>query len=372
MRRLAAAIALATSLLLAPTPAVLAQQRDRDTVQSELDLAKATDATVEQEVARLTEQADDDRSALADAQSSEAAARQRAEAAARNLQEVETRAAAARQRLSQVAIEAYVHPSGQGGLMLLARAGTFDEAVRRKELTGIISANTTDVLEVFRGVQQDRAIARAEMSSAEELATRRATEQRQRTVAAEEAEQASLVAHSELQRRIVNLEGESRAFAEEDARIRALLSRPASPPPAPGILEPPVTTPERASSAPSSSGLIWPTNGSITSEFGPRWGSFHSGIDIADPEGTPIAAAQAGEVVSAGYSGGYGNLVVIDHGGGLATAYAHQSSIAVGEGESVSQGQTIGYVGSTGQSTGNHLHFEVREGGAARNPRGYL
>lgn len=371
MRRLAAAIALATSLLLAPTPAVLAQQRDRDTVQSELDLAKATDATVEQEVARLTQQADEDRSALADAQSSEAAARQRAEAAARNLQEVETRAAAARQRLSQVAIEAYVHPSGQGGLMLLARAGTFDEAVRRKELTGIISANTTDVLEVFRGVQQDRAIARAEMSSAEELATRRAAEQRQRTLAAEEAEQASLVAHSELQRRIVNLESESRAFAEEDARIRALLSRPAAPP-ATGILELPVTTPERASAAPSSSGLIWPTNGSITSEFGPRWGSFHSGIDIADPEGTPIAAAQAGEVVSAGYSGGYGNLVVINHGGGLATAYAHQSSIAVVEGESVSQGETIGYVGSTGQSTGNHLHFEVRDGGAARNPRGYL
>lgn len=112
--------------------------------------------------------------------------------------------------------------------------------------------------------------------------------------------------------------------------------------------------------------------GVVTSEYGPRWGSFHAGIDVGAPEGTPIAAAKGGVVISAGSLGGYGNLVVIDHGGGFSTAYAHQSRIAAREGERVGQGDIIGYVGSTGVSTGNHLHFEVRVGGSAQNPRNYL
>jgi murein DD-endopeptidase MepM/ murein hydrolase activator NlpD len=122
----------------------------------------------------------------------------------------------------------------------------------------------------------------------------------------------------------------------------------------------------------TSSGFVWPTSGTLTSGFGWRWGRMHEGIDIAAPTGTPISAVAAGTVIHAGWMGGYGNLVVIDHGGGLATAYGHQSSIAVGAGTSVSQGQTIGYVGSTGNSTGPHLHFEVRVNGGAVDPMGYL
>jgi murein DD-endopeptidase MepM/ murein hydrolase activator NlpD len=121
----------------------------------------------------------------------------------------------------------------------------------------------------------------------------------------------------------------------------------------------------------SSSGFIWPTSGVVTSGFGPRWGGMHAGIDIAAPSGTPVRAAASGSVIVAGYSGGYGNLVVIDHGNGLATAYAHMSAIYVGSG-SVSQGETIGAVGSTGNSTGNHLHFEVRVNGSPVDPMGYL
>lgn len=122
----------------------------------------------------------------------------------------------------------------------------------------------------------------------------------------------------------------------------------------------------------SAQGLTWPVSGTLTSTFGPRWGSMHEGIDIAAPGGTPIVASASGTVILAGWLGGYGNLVVIDHGGGLSTAYAHQSSIAVGVGQAVSQGQVVGYVGSTGHSTGNHLHFEVRVNGAAVDPLGYL
>ena len=122
----------------------------------------------------------------------------------------------------------------------------------------------------------------------------------------------------------------------------------------------------------SGAGLIWPVNAPITSPFGWRWGRMHEGIDLGAAYGSPIAAAAAGVVIYAGWEGGYGNLVVIDHGGGLATAYGHQSRIAVSVGQSVSQGETIGYVGSTGHSTGPHLHFEVRVNGQAVDPLGYL
>ncbi len=122
----------------------------------------------------------------------------------------------------------------------------------------------------------------------------------------------------------------------------------------------------------SASGLIWPVNAPVTSPFGWRWGRMHEGIDLGAAYGTPIAAAAAGTVIYAGWMSGYGNLTVIDHGGGLATAYGHQSQISVSVGQSVSQGEIIGNVGSTGHSTGPHLHFEVRVDGQPVDPLGYL
>ena len=122
----------------------------------------------------------------------------------------------------------------------------------------------------------------------------------------------------------------------------------------------------------SGAGLIWPVRGPITSCFCMRWGRMHTGIDIAPGYGTPIKAAKSGTVIFAGWMGGYGNAVIISHGGGLSTLYGHQSRMAVHQGESVSQGQTIGYVGSTGHSTGPHLHFETRVNGSPQNPMRYL
>lgn len=124
--------------------------------------------------------------------------------------------------------------------------------------------------------------------------------------------------------------------------------------------------------APSAAGLIWPVDGAVVSGFGMRWGRMHEGIDIAASSGTPVRAAAAGTVIHAGWLGGYGNLVVLDHGNGLATAYAHASAILVSLGQQVSQGQTVSLVGSTGNSSGPHLHFEVRANGAAVDPLLYL
>jgi murein DD-endopeptidase MepM/ murein hydrolase activator NlpD len=126
------------------------------------------------------------------------------------------------------------------------------------------------------------------------------------------------------------------------------------------------------SGTPSAAGFIWPVDGPVVSGFGMRWGRMHEGIDIAAGIGTPIHAAAAGSVIYAGWLGGYGNLVVVDHGDGLATAYAHASAILVGVGLEVSQGETLSLVGSTGNSSGPHLHFEVRVNGNAVDPLLYL
>jgi murein DD-endopeptidase MepM/ murein hydrolase activator NlpD len=123
---------------------------------------------------------------------------------------------------------------------------------------------------------------------------------------------------------------------------------------------------------PSAAGFIWPCDGVVVSGFGMRWGRMHEGIDIGCAYGTPNRAAAAGTVIYAGWLGGYGNLVVVDHGNGLATAYAHASSILVSVGQSVAQGQTVSLVGSTGNSSGPHLHFEVRVNGVAVDPLPYL
>ncbi len=123
---------------------------------------------------------------------------------------------------------------------------------------------------------------------------------------------------------------------------------------------------------PSASGFIWPVNGTVVSGFGMRWGRMHEGVDITAPTGTPIWAAAAGTVIWASWRGGYGNCVVVDHGNGLATLYAHASAILVSVGQRVSQGQTVALVGSTGNSSGPHLHFEVRVNGVAVDPLLYL
>lgn len=119
-------------------------------------------------------------------------------------------------------------------------------------------------------------------------------------------------------------------------------------------------------------GLQWPVQGPITSPFGWRWGRMHEGIDIGVGSGTPVHAAAAGTVIYASWEEGYGNFVVIDHGGGIATAYGHNTSLTVTVGQHVDQGQLIAYSGSTGHSTGPHVHFEVRVNGNPVDPLGYL
>ncbi len=149
---------------------------------------------------------------------------------------------------------------------------------------------------------------------------------------------------------------EAQTLAQEDAAVRAKLATAQGP----------------SDTTPSAHGLIWPVNGPVTSPFGMRWGRLHPGIDIGVPTGTPIHAAASGRVAIAGWVSGYGNYTCIDHGGGLATCYAHQETIYVSVGQDVTQGQVIGLVDCTGYCFGPHLHFEVRVNGTPVDPMGYL
>ncbi|MGH2358189.1 MAG: murein hydrolase activator EnvC family protein [Candidatus Limnocylindria bacterium] len=151
------------------------------------------------------------------------------------------------------------------------------------------------------------------------------------------------------------------ALAAEGARVASL----AEASPTQGVTEQPAPVS-------SGAGFISPVQGTVVSPFGQRGGRLHSGLDIAAPAGTGIVASASGHVVYSGVMSGYGNLVVVQHAGGIATAYAHNSSNAVAVGQSVSQGQTIASVGCTGHCFGDHVHFEVRVNGSPVDPAAYL
>lgn len=118
--------------------------------------------------------------------------------------------------------------------------------------------------------------------------------------------------------------------------------------------------------------FIWPISGTINSGFGPRGASFHDGIDIAAPEGTPVRAIDSGEVVYSDQLRGYGNMVILRHADGFVSVYAHNERNLVREGQQVSRGETIARVGSTGRVTGPHLHFEIRRDNKAQDPLRYM
>jgi murein DD-endopeptidase MepM/ murein hydrolase activator NlpD len=177
-----------------------------------------------------------------------------------------------------------------------------------------------------------------------------------------EAAQVQQEAHNTLAARIAGYRSEVQSLQQDEAAIQRIISQRSS---------------YAASYGPSGAngrlGFAWPTlSHRINSPYGPRWGGFHTGIDIWCPTGNPIFASKAGKVIFAGWEGGYGNTVVIDHGGGFSTLYAHQTRYYVHEGQIVAQHLRIGACGATGNATGAHLHFEVRVNGNPQNPMNYL
>jgi len=238
----------------------------------------------------------------------------------------------------------------------LSQIGNQDKAIARSV------ADARDRARAARkrtGSVRQRVAAELQLVEAQTYETRatkaRLVGARQRLYGARAGNQDALAAVRDAERAFI---AEANALAASSAAIEAQIK----------AAESHSSTPTSAADA----GLIWPAAGPITSPFGMRWGRMHEGIDIGAPMGAPIHAAASGQVIYAGWMSGYGNLTVIDHGGGLATAYGHQSKLEVSVGDQVTQGQQIGLIGSTGHSTGPHLHFEVRVNGVPVDPMGYL
>ncbi len=221
--------------------------------------------------------------------------------------------------------------------------------IEEERQQGLALDRQAEVEEILTGLESERLVLEGEVAEVEELrleaeanlaTVRGLLDQISRDIQAAESQHASLEEDAE------RLEAELAALQEQGGTN-------------PGVLG-------------------WPVNGRVSSPYGyrihPIFGTrkLHTGIDIAASSGTPIAAAGSGRVILAQTYGGYGRAVVIDHGGGLATLYAHQSSMAVSVGERVERGETIGYVGCSGSCTGPHLHFETRENGARVDPMKYL
>jgi murein DD-endopeptidase MepM/ murein hydrolase activator NlpD len=304
----------------------------------------------------------------------------------RRLTDARERLAAAKEALARRQVllarrirEIYVREE-PGLIVVLLQSGSLSAAVESTELLqGIADRDAALARSVSVYADETRrsrdaiAKARREVAAAEARARDAAAEARAAKAELEEQRAGMATLLGERRALLAGVRGNREALELETrdlqarsarlaAKIQAAQSSPAASAPTSDTQAPP----------PSSSGFAWPVSGTLTSPFGPRWGRMHEGLDIAGSSGTPIRASTAGTVILAGWNGGYGNLVVVDHGGGLSTAYAHNSSISVSVGQSVAQGTVLAGMGTTGNSTGVHLHFEIRVNGAAVNPLGYL
>ncbi len=386
-----AAVLPATADALLPEEERLADIRARiATVREEISAAKVTNRRDAVSYANAQRQLAVVMDALAAAE--QAVQRQKAvvDEAQVRLAALQAREAQQRQVMAGRAVTLYKR-GGMDSLTTVLGSDSTTDALRRSAYVDAVNrADTRSVQKVTStqtAVDAQRAQLRIEQGSLERVVA----EQRQVAAEAEDVRDdraAALAASSSrvntLQTRETHLESESRRVAALARRAERLAAasraRQAATSTATSGASTSTSTDATtaatdttaASTDVGAGGWTWPAGGTVTSEFGYRWGRLHAGLDIGAPEGSPIWAARSGTVTYAGAMGGYGNIVLLDHGGGLSTAYAHQSAILVGVGASVSTGEQIGQVGSTGNSTGPHLHFETRIGGTPQNPRNYL
>jgi murein DD-endopeptidase MepM/ murein hydrolase activator NlpD len=249
-----------------------------------------------------------------------------------------------------------------------------NEALRRSTLIGSVQADAGDVLEDMRVLAEQQVLAQAEADAAVAEAVALQAEVTRVLAELELQRQTQDELRAEMARRTSDWENQVAELAAADAELTAFIqaeqARRAAESQAAGALAP--------ASATSAQGFQWPIAGRIGSPFGyrvhPIFGTrrLHTGVDIGAPSGTPIHAAKAGVVIHAGWRGGYGNTVMVEHEGGVVTLYAHMTRTASAVGQTVLGGDVIGYVGSTGNSTGPHLHLEVRVGGQPVDPAPYL
>jgi murein DD-endopeptidase MepM/ murein hydrolase activator NlpD len=393
-RRLFAVLALAISLVLAASAAAQAPESEKAAVdariaalQAEIADAKAEEGVLTTQLSAAVAELQDAQAAVDTAEASVSALESELAGAQARLDELTALLERQTRRLERLQAE---YQKAVAILEARVRAAYIDEPP--DVLAFLVSATSFD--EIIDSVEllsrigeQDRRIAKqVEKARADAAAERRATIGTKRLQAATVSVIAARTDEARVARdqlavdrdRLATVQSlkssaltDTRETREEYLReVEALAAQSAAL--AATIRDAQEGAGSTGTGQPSAAGLIWPCDGVVVSGFGMRWGRMHEGIDIGCAYGAPNRAAAGGTVIYSGWLGGYGNLIVIDHGNGLSTAYAHASSLLVGVGQSVSQGETVSLVGSTGNSSGPHLHFEVRVNGQAVDPLLYL
>jgi murein DD-endopeptidase MepM/ murein hydrolase activator NlpD len=329
-----------------------------------LDSLKASDDELDKAVRALEKQVAAEQAAADSARRAVEAAVAALNATEAKLAETEKQIGTLHNAVVRRAVDNYVRPRNEifGGVMATDDLG---EASRRDTLRRQVSDRDRDVADQLRAARLDLIDQQEKAKKARDLVADRRKAQLAKLSEVQKALGEKARLSSALESRLREYQEEADAVAREESGLVALIQRKES---------------ERASRSDggtvdgrvSGAGLIWPVRGPVTSGYGYRWGRLHAGIDIGAGTGTPIRAAKGGVVTYAGTMSGYGNVVIVSHGGGFTTLYAHQSRIGTSDGAEVGQGQVIGYVGSTGRSTGPHLHFETRVNGNPQDPRRYL
>jgi murein DD-endopeptidase MepM/ murein hydrolase activator NlpD len=369
------AAALACALGVSAVGGAIAQdlQSQLDSKRGQLDEANRQEGVLSSEIAHYSERVDQvagevailrNREAIVQEQLDEVKARLRREK--HHLEILRARLGRSLKVLRDRLVAIYRADEPDAVTVILNSDG-FDDLLDRYEYLRRIEEQDASIVNRVRGLRDETrdTVERIE-AARDEIAARKAELERTRMeLEAREAELASVRdrkqgALDEVQATQQRLEGD---IGDLEGQIQAELQ----------AAQAETTTPLPAGpiQGESASGFIWPVNGPVVSPFGMRWGRLHAGIDIAVPAGTPIRASKGGSIALAAPYGGYGNYTCIDHGGGVSSCYAHQSSFAVTSG-TVSQGEVIGYVGCTGHCFGDHLHFEIRVNGAPTDPLGYL
>jgi murein DD-endopeptidase MepM/ murein hydrolase activator NlpD len=369
------AAALACALAVSAVGGAIAQdlQSQLDSKRAQLDEANRQEGVLSSEIAHYSERVDQvagevailrNREAIVQEQLDEVKARLRREK--HHLEILRARLGRSLKVLRDRLVAIY-RADEPDALTVILNSDGFDDLLDRYEYLRRIEQQDASIVNRVRGLRDETrdTVERIE-AARDEIAARKAELERTRMeLEAREAELASVRdrkqgALDEVQSTQQRLEGDIGDLEGQiQAELQAAQAETSTPLPAGPI------------QGESASGFIWPVNGPVVSPFGMRWGRLHAGIDIAVPAGTPIRASKGGSIALAAPYGGYGNYTCIDHGGGVSSCYAHQSSFAVTSG-TVSQGQVIGYVGCTGHCFGDHLHFEIRVNGAPTDPLGYL
>jgi murein DD-endopeptidase MepM/ murein hydrolase activator NlpD len=272
-------------------------------------------------------------------------------------------------QVTDLAVAGFLTSSAREGLIF--DVGDVNEAVRQDFMLRAFNTAPSELLEKLLAIEEDRAIAKATLDSAnaEKLELEATLSTSLTELEARKVEQAALQA--EMDRRVANWEAQVRSLSDAVDDITRFLqendpenSDPDRPPPDP--------------QDPSVQGFQWPYLGRVGSGYGYRihpiyrTRRLHTGLDIGGSTGAPIVAAKGGEVIWAERRGGYGHAVIVDHGDGITSLYAHMSSYESKKGDFVARGDVVGYIGSTGTSTSPHLHFEVRVNGSPVDPMPYL